>query len=115
MGVDGFALGWQPSGALGRWSIDATDPGAGQLSLSLTPVQPLGPDVRPPGATATYPLDWRLKVPAAHLDITLAARARRQFIPNRYLPGFWEGASAITSGARGGCIVESTREPMSTF
>jgi predicted secreted hydrolase len=228
MDVDGFALGWQPSGPLGRWSIDAPAPGGGQLSLSLTPVQPyvlngsrgivaegpggssayysaprlaasgtlvlhgrtipvsgqgwldhqwgnfamnsaswhwnwfacqlrdgsdlmlyqfidpsgrptgvqsgtyvrrpgrvahvhrftvqpLAPKIRPAGATATYPLRWRLEVPAAHLDITLAARARHQFIANQYLPGFWEGAAAITTGATGGCIVESTREPMSTF
>ena len=228
MDVDGVALGWQPSGALGRWSIDASVPGSGRLRLSLTPVQPyvlngsrgivaegpgafsayysaprlaasgtlvlhgqttsirgqgwldhqwgnfamnsaswhwnwfacqlrdgsdlmlyqfidpsgqptgvqngtyvrrpgmvahlqrftvqpLGPEVRPPGATATYPLRWTLKVPAAHLDITLAARARHQFIANQYLPGFWEGAAAITTGAPGECIVESTREPMGTF
>ena len=226
--VNGFTLAWQPSGALGLWTIDAPVPGAGQLSLSLTPVQPyvlngsrgivaegsgatsdyysaprlaasgalvlhgrtisiagkgwfdhqwgnfamnsaswhwnwfacqlrdgsdlmlyqfidpsgrptgvqngtyvrrpgivahvqrftiqpLGPEVRPTGATATYPLRWTLKVPAAHLDITLAARARHQFIANQYLPGFWEGAAAITSGAPGGCIVESTRESTSTF
>lgn len=228
MSVDGFKLGRQSSGALGRWSIDAPASGAGELSLSLVPVQPyvlngsqgivpegpgalsayysaprlaasgklvlhghtirirgqgwldhqwgnfamnsaswhwnwfacqlrdgselmlyqfidpsgrptgvqsgtyvrrpgkvahlhrftvepLGPKVRPHGATVTYPLRWRLKVPAAHLDLTLAARARHQFIANQFLPGFWEGASAITSGAPGACIVESTREPMSTF
>jgi len=78
-------------------------------------IQPLGPRIRPPGATAIYPLRWRLKVPAAHLNITLAARAHHQFIANQDLPGFWEGAAAITSGAPGGCIVESTREPMGTF
>lgn len=228
MDVDGFRLGWQPSGAPGGWSIEAPAAGAGALSLRLTPVQPyvlngsrgivaegpgalsayysaprlaasgtlvlhgrtigvdgegwldhqwgnfamnsaswhwnwfacqlrdgsdlmlyqfidpsgrptgvqsgtyvrrrgtvahlqrftvqpLGIEVRPSGATALYPLRWRLKVPVARLDITLAARARHQFIANRFLPGFWEGAAAITSGARGGCIVESTREPMSTF
>ncbi len=228
MDVEGFALGWRPSGALGRWSIDAPVPGAGRLRLGLVPVQPyvlngsrgivaeglgafsayysaprlaasgalvlhgqtisvkgqgwfdhqwgnfamnsaswhwnwfacqlrdgsdlmlyqfidpsgrptgvqsgtyvrrpgvvthlrrfaiqaLGPEVHPRGATAVYPLRWRLKVPAAHIDFTLAARARHQFIANRYLPGFWEGAAAIRSGAPGGCIVESTREPMSAF
>jgi predicted secreted hydrolase len=228
MDADGFALSWQPSGALGRWSIAALVPGAGALRLTLTPVQPyvlngshgivpegpgalsayysaprlaatgtlvlhgrtigvtgrgwfdhqwgnfatnsaswhwnwfacqfhngsdlmlyqfidpsgrptgvqsgtfvprpgvathlrrfmvqpLTPSIHPPGATATYPLRWRLNVPAAHLDITLSARARHQFIANQYLPGFWEGAAAITNGARGGCIVESTREPASMF
>jgi predicted secreted hydrolase len=228
MDVDGFELGWQPIGALGRWSVDAPVPGDGQLRLTLNPVQPyvlngpggivqegpgatsayysdprlaargalvvkgraspvsgqgwfdhqwgnfamnsaswhwnwfacqfqdgsdlmlyqfitpageptgvqsgtfvsshgvathprrftvvpLGPAIRPPGATGTYPLRWRLVVPSAHLDITLTARARDQFIPNQYIPGFWEGAAAITRGARGGCIVESTREPASMF
>jgi predicted secreted hydrolase len=73
-------------------------------------VVPLGPTIQPSGATGTYPLRWRLGVPSARVDVTLAARARDQFIANQYVPGFWEGAAAITSGERGGCIVESTRE-----
>jgi predicted secreted hydrolase len=76
-------------------------------------VVPLGPVIRPSGATGRYPLDWRLIVPSARLDITLRARARNQFIANQYLPGFWEGAAAITGGAQGRCIVESTRETTS--
>ena len=78
-------------------------------------VVPLRPVIRPPGATGRYPLRWRLVVPSAGLKITLRARARHQFIANQYLPGFWEGAAAITSGAQGGCIVESTRETTATF
>jgi predicted secreted hydrolase len=78
-------------------------------------VVPLRPVIRPAGATGRYPLRWHLKVPSAHVSATLKARARHQFISNQYLPGFWEGAAAITSGARGGCIVESTRETGSTF
>ena len=78
-------------------------------------VTPLGPDIHPPGATGTYPLRWRLKVPAAHVDIALAARARHQFIANHFIPGFWEGAAAITRGASGTCIVESTRETTTGF
>jgi predicted secreted hydrolase len=73
-------------------------------------VVPLGPTIQPSGATGTYPLRWRLDVPSARVDVTLAARARDQFIANQYVPGFWEGAAAITSGEPGGCIVESTRE-----
>jgi predicted secreted hydrolase len=73
-------------------------------------VVPLGTTIQPSGATGTYPLRWRLEVPSAHLDVTLAARAQNQFIANQYIPGFWEGAAAITSGRPGGCIVESTRE-----
>jgi predicted secreted hydrolase len=74
-------------------------------------VTALGPVIRPHGAAETYPLRWRLRVPAAHIDITLRARARRQFISNQLIPGFWEGAAAISRGTPGACIVESTREP----
>jgi predicted secreted hydrolase len=73
-------------------------------------VTPLAPVIHPVGATGTYPLRWSLKVPSAHLNLTLKARARHQFITNQYLPGFWEGASAVTTGSPGTCIVESTRE-----
>lgn len=226
--VDGFGLGWRPSGALGRWSVDAPVPGAGRLSLELTPKQPyvlngpqgivqegpgatsayysnprlaargvlelgghtlrvsgegwfdhqwgnfatnsaswhwnwfacqfkngsdlmlyqfitptgrptgvqsgtfvsthkkvshprryavtpLAPRIRPAGASGTYPLRWHLKVPSANVNVTLRAEARDQFISNQYIPGFWEGAAAITTGNPGTCIVESTREPASMF
>jgi predicted secreted hydrolase len=73
-------------------------------------VVPRRPFIRPAGASGTYPQRWRLEVPSAHVDITLSSRARQQFIANQYIPGFWEGAAAITSGRPGGCIVESTRE-----
>jgi predicted secreted hydrolase len=78
-------------------------------------VAPLRPAIRPAGAISTYPLRWRLEVPSAHVDVTLRSRARHQFIPNQGIPGFWEGAAAITSGAPGACIVESTRETASSF
>ncbi len=73
-------------------------------------ITPLAPMIRPAGATGTYPLGWHLAVPSARLDVTLKARARNQFIANQFIPGFWEGAAAITSGSPGSCIVESTRE-----
>ena len=76
----------------------------------LFTVRPLQPTIRPAGATGRYPLRWRLDVPSAHLNITLRSRARDQFIANQYIPGFWEGAAAITAGPHGTCIVESTRE-----
>ncbi len=78
-------------------------------------VVPLRPVIRPRGATGRYPLRWRLIVPSAEVNMSLRARARHQFISNKILPGFWEGAAAITSGAQGGCIVESTRETASIF
>jgi predicted secreted hydrolase len=73
-------------------------------------VRPLGPVIKPAGATGAYPLRWRLEVPSAHVHVTLKARARHQFISNQFIPGFWEGAAAITGGNPGQCIVESTRE-----
>jgi predicted secreted hydrolase len=78
-------------------------------------VVPLRPVIQPPGATGRYPQSWRLLVPSAGVKIALQSRARHQFIANQYVPGFWEGAAAITSGGPGGCIVESTRETTNTF
>ena len=77
--------------------------------FTVTPLRPHASDFRR-RATGTYPLRWHLVVSPAHLDVTLQARARNQFIANQFIPGFWEGAAAITSGAPGSCIVESTRE-----
>lgn len=70
----------------------------------------LGPFVHPSGARASYPLRWRLHVPALKLTLTLRSLARHQFIVNQLIPSFWEGAAAITSGLPGSCIVESSRE-----
>jgi predicted secreted hydrolase len=71
---------------------------------------PLGAPIRPPGAKASYPLAWRLRVPQAGLDLTLRAAARHQFVPMQILPSFWEGEAAITHGAPGVCTVENSRE-----
>jgi len=71
---------------------------------------PRPPRLRPAGARATYPLGWRLQVPRAGLDVTLRARARQQVIHNQFVPSFWEGAAAVTRGARAACIVENSRE-----
>lgn len=73
-------------------------------------ITPLSPSIHPTGAIATYPLRWRVRVPADGVNLTLRARARNSFIANQLIPGFWEAASAITSGTRGVCTVESSRE-----
>jgi predicted secreted hydrolase len=86
-------------------------PGGRVVHLTRFTVTPLGHGIRPAGAHAVYPLRWRLRVPAARLVLTLHARARRSFIPMTLVPSFWEGSAAVTSGAPGGCTVESTREP----
>jgi predicted secreted hydrolase len=71
---------------------------------------PRPPFVRPRGARATYPLGWRLRVPRARLAVTLKSRARHQFIRNRFVPSFREGAATITRGPKATCIVENSRE-----
>ena len=78
--------------------------------LTRFTITPMSPSIRPAGATATYPLAWRLRVPTNKIDITIHARARNQFITNQFVPNFWEAASEITTGAAGTCTVESSRE-----
>jgi len=84
--------------------------GGAVKQLTRFTIAPVGPSIRPAGATATYPLTWRVQVPANKLDITIRARARNQFITNQFVPSFWEAASEITAGAKGLCTVESSRE-----
>jgi predicted secreted hydrolase len=74
-------------------------------------ITPHGPFLRPAGAQATYPQAWTLSVPTGHLTLRLRSLAANQFIWMSFVPSFWEGAAAITQGAPGSCVVESTREP----
>ena len=74
-------------------------------------ITPHGPFLRPDGAQATYPQAWTLSIPGAHLKLSLRSLAANQFIWMSFVPSFWEGAAAITNGAPGSCVVESTREP----
>jgi predicted secreted hydrolase len=76
-------------------------------------ITPHPPFLQPAGAKATYPQAWTLSVPAAHLKLGLRSLAANQFIWMSFVPSFWEGAAAITQGAAGSCVVESTREPVS--
>ena len=76
-------------------------------------ITPDGPFLHPPGAQAMYPQAWTLSIPAAHLNLSLRSLAANQFIWMSFVPSFWEGAAAITHGAPGRCVVESTREPAS--
>ena len=101
--------GGQPTGIQ---SASFVSPAAQVSHPQQFTVTPLAPMIRPTGATGTYPLGWHLVVPSAHVDVTLKARARNQFIANEFIPGFWEGAAAITRGPLGSCIVESTRESL---
>jgi predicted secreted hydrolase len=78
--------------------------------LTRFTITPMSPSIRPAGATASYPLAWRLQVSADEINITIHARARNQFITNQFVPNFWEAGSEITAGAAGTCTVESSRE-----
>jgi len=100
----------QANGPSGRQTGTLLTTGGAAKELTRFTIKPVGPSIRPAGATATYPLVWRLRVPATKIDITIRARARNQFITNQFVPSFWEAASEITTGATGRCTVESSRE-----
>lgn len=71
-------------------------------------IAPLGAALRPAGAKASYPQRWRLR--AAGLTLALRSLTSHGFIVNTVVPSFWEAPAAITAGAPGSCIVESSRE-----
>ena len=73
-------------------------------------VDQLGASVIPPGAKVAYPQRWRIRVPDRSLDLSISPLARHQYIANRFVAGFWEGAARIDRGAKGVCVVENSRE-----
>jgi predicted secreted hydrolase len=87
-------------------------PGGHARRITAFRASPRRPFVHPAGATATYPLGWRLRVPGAGVDVTLRSLARNQFIRNRLVPSFWEGAATVTRGPPALCFVEDSREPL---
>lgn len=99
-----------PTGIQGGTLISRDGRGRHLQRFTITPH---GPFLRPAGAHATYPQAWTLSIPTAHLELSLRSLAANQFIWMSYVPSFWEGAAAITRGAPGSCVVESTREPAS--
>jgi predicted secreted hydrolase len=82
--------------------------------LSRFSASPRRPFLHPHGATSTYPLEWRLRVPRARLDVTIRTLARNQFIRNNLVPSFWEGAAEVVRGPDALCFVENSREPLPT-
>ena len=80
--------------------------------LSRFSASPRRPFLHPQGATSTYPLGWRLRVPRARLDVTIRTLARNQFIRNNLVPSFWEGAAEVVRGPDALCFVENSREPL---
>ena len=103
-----LAAGEVPSGIQGGTLVLRDGRGRHLRRFTITPH---GPFLRPAGAQASYPQAWTLSVPAAHLNLRLRSLAENQFIWMAFVPSFWEGAAAITDGAPGSCVVESTREP----
>ena len=73
-------------------------------------VDQLGASVRPPGAPIAYPQRWRIRVPDRSLDLSITPLARHQYLANRLVAGFWEGAARVDHGKPGICIVEDLRE-----
>jgi predicted secreted hydrolase len=59
-------------------------------------------------AGRTWPLDWRLDVPAKHLTERLHAIVPNQLFRSTLLPTFWEGAVTATGTKTGTCFVEET-------
>jgi geranylgeranyl pyrophosphate synthase/predicted secreted hydrolase len=51
---------------------------------------------------ATYPVDWRLRVPAAAIDFTIkAAAAQQEVMTLLTYPGFWEGRVHVAGISQG--------------
>ena len=71
-------------------------------SFTAAPSRPLR------AAGRSWPLDWRLRVPALGLDVRLRSLARHQLFHGVLVPTFWEGAAAATGTKRGDCFVEET-------
>ncbi|MEZ5102524.1 MAG: lipocalin-like domain-containing protein [Thermoleophilia bacterium] len=74
----------------------------------------LGPSITPPGASASYGYRWRLRVPSLDLRVTLTPLARNQYVDNRIVASFWEGAARATGTSAGKCFVELSREARAT-
>lgn len=70
----------QPTGVQNGTYVPSHGPAVHLRNFTVTPLSPV---IRPAGATAAYPLRWRLKVPSAQLHLSLSARARHQFIANQ--------------------------------
>lgn len=74
----------------------------------------LGASITPPGASASYGYRWRLRVPSLDLRVTLTPLARNQYVDNRIVASFWEGAARAKGTRAGTCFVELSREARAT-
>jgi predicted secreted hydrolase len=57
-------------------------------------------------AGRTWPIDWKLQVPASRLTERLRALVPDQLVRNTIVPTFWEGATRATGSRSGTCFVE---------
>ena len=96
---------------LGRYDTGTfVDPDGTSHAVPRFRVDQLGPSVRPPGAPIAYPQRWRIRVPSRSLDLSISPLARHQYLANRFVAGFWEGAARVDRGKSGICVVEDSRE-----
>ncbi len=86
------------------------DPDGTPHAVARFRVDQIGASVRPPGAPIAYPQRWRIRVPGQSLDLSISPLARHQYLANRFVAGFWEGAARIDRGKPGICFVEDSRE-----
>jgi predicted secreted hydrolase len=59
-------------------------------------------------AGRSWPLDWRLSVPALSLRLTLTSVVEDQLVRGVALPTFWEGVATATGSKSGTCFVEQS-------
>jgi predicted secreted hydrolase len=59
-------------------------------------------------AGRSWPLDWRLRVPAEQLDVDLRSIVPDQLVRGTVLPTFYEGAATATGSKTGICFVEQS-------
>ncbi len=78
---------------------------ARRLSVDDVLVEPLD-EWTSPRSGATYPARWRLRVPAAAIDLTLTPLLADQELPVTVV--YWEGAVAISGSAGGSGYIEMT-------
>jgi predicted secreted hydrolase len=57
----------------------------------------------------SWPLDWRLRVPALRLTESLRALLPDQLVRNTIVPTFWEGVETAAGSRSGICFVELSR------
>ncbi len=63
-----------------------------------------------PATDGSYPLEWKIRVPAAGIDLEIRAAMDQQELVsrNQYSPSYWEGAVSISGTRKGSGYLEMT-------